>query len=494
LPSGIYDLVYITETGQLDATWKTYREVEKSVLEYGKTDNYGTIVESESTTRTHQVVVEGLKPETTYHFRVATTDETGNKNYTDDHVITMPYVIDIWYGQNQTFGDPGKTQRWANILGKFNPASIISATYSLNGGPTRPLAIGPDGLRLHNPGDFNIELAYPDIDYTEYLTISTAFITGEKFPENVITMNNEDFLQEGKNTLIITAIDKNQNTYPTSMTITYVNDQTWPLPYDVTWSEVSEIQDYVDVVDGHWIVNQKESTVRIAEHGYDRMIALGDISSWKDYEVEVPVTIHKVDLEASGYAHAAVVLRWQGHYTINDRRPRGGWYPLGAFVAYTDWEDKPSLLEMMGNGAARHVRYQEGVEYDVEDRAQIEWDLEMGTTYIFRAQVETVEGGSLYRVKVWEQGTDEPEDWDLMGYGPGRTDYLNPGELKRGSIGLVAYHGDMSFGNVSIRPLEATDKKSKGKDPYIPFVPAPEEVDEPTPTPTEPAYPYPVPR
>ena len=43
---------------------------------------------------------------------------------------------------------------------------IRDSHYTLNGGPTRPLAVGPDNMRLARPGDFNIELDYTCLLYT----------------------------------------------------------------------------------------------------------------------------------------------------------------------------------------------------------------------------------------------------------------------------------------------------------------------------------------
>ena len=73
-------------------------------------------------------------------------------------------VLNVWYGPNQTFGAIGQPQVWVNILGKVtDPDGISSLTYSLNNGTEQPLAIGPDSLRLWNNGDFNIEIAYSDL-------------------------------------------------------------------------------------------------------------------------------------------------------------------------------------------------------------------------------------------------------------------------------------------------------------------------------------------
>jgi hypothetical protein len=66
----------------------------------------------------------------------------------DGDAFTGPVVlenpIDVSYGNRQRFGTPGKSQRWVNILGHVPIQGLTSLTYSLNGGPNRPLAVGPD--------------------------------------------------------------------------------------------------------------------------------------------------------------------------------------------------------------------------------------------------------------------------------------------------------------------------------------------------------------
>ncbi|GAB4246047.1 MAG: hypothetical protein Kow0049_35870 [Stanieria sp.] len=73
--------------------------------------------------------------------------------------------IDLWYGNNQKFGNLGIPQTWVNILGNvFDPDGISSLTYSLNGNSIVPLSIGSDGRRLDNTGDFNVDLAFNALD------------------------------------------------------------------------------------------------------------------------------------------------------------------------------------------------------------------------------------------------------------------------------------------------------------------------------------------
>ena len=68
-------------------------------------------------------------------------------------------LIDIWYGDAQTFGKVGNPQRWINILGNVKAESgIKSLVYSLNGKSIKPLTLGSDLHRLAQLGDFNIDI------------------------------------------------------------------------------------------------------------------------------------------------------------------------------------------------------------------------------------------------------------------------------------------------------------------------------------------------
>ncbi|MCK5086911.1 MAG: DUF1349 domain-containing protein, partial [Melioribacteraceae bacterium] len=58
---------------------------------------------------------------------------------TDSQPLSPP-VIDVWYGDNQNFGQLGNPQSWINILGRVtDDISVASLSYSLNGSPSNSL-------------------------------------------------------------------------------------------------------------------------------------------------------------------------------------------------------------------------------------------------------------------------------------------------------------------------------------------------------------------
>jgi hypothetical protein len=72
--------------------------------------------------------------------------------------------VTLWYGDVLDIGHLGTPQQWVNILGNVSPAGQVdSLLYAVNGGPESELNLGPDGFRLLESGDFNIEISYDDL-------------------------------------------------------------------------------------------------------------------------------------------------------------------------------------------------------------------------------------------------------------------------------------------------------------------------------------------
>ena len=284
-----------------------------------------------------------------------------------------------------------------NVLGSIaRPQRIRSLTYSLNDGRNVRLRLGRDGRRLVSSGDFNA-----DIPVTA--------------------------LQPGANSVRLTATERRGGSSTTDVVLNFQPENTWPLPYSVDWRQldsVEAIQQAAQVVDGEWTIDRGQ--LRTVKPGYDRLVAIGD-RHWTDYEVQVPITIHK----SSNGAGIGILVRWNGHTDnpVATANPKSGWLPLGAI----GWYHK-NRLELYGNGARI---------LGTQSRT-----LRRGVTYMFRMQVQTLPGGSpVYRLKVWQQGKAEPDGWDIQRRG-------RRSDPKHGSVLLVAHKADASFGPVIFTPLE----------------------------------------
>jgi hypothetical protein len=167
--------------------------------------------------------------------------------------------IDVWHGSRQRFGNIGLPQRWVNILGSVEPAETIARIdYSLNGAPWSPLSKGPDLVRLASPGDFNVEI-------------------------------DRDVLKAGANAVRIRAADAQGMQALTTVAVEYDPTRVWPLPFEVDFSKVTNLQDVCQVVDGRW--RHTSDGVRTAVLHYDRVMAFVDMD-WTNYSVEAEVIFH----------------------------------------------------------------------------------------------------------------------------------------------------------------------------------------------------------
>jgi len=316
--------------------------------------------------------------------------------------------IHFWYGDSQLFGSPGLAQRWVNILGHVDkPGQLASVFYSLNGAPGRPLGTGPDSRRLPAPGDFNIELDARDV-------------------------------RDGRNTIRVWTSPAEGGGEEQEIDFEF-RQRPWPLPTTVDWSATENIQDAVQIVDGMWLLTEKGLRTAPDRIGYDRSLALGD-RDWSGYEILVPVTPHALDTSAYGSPVSlspgfGLVLHWNGHTSTPVRcgEPHCGWLPAGAFHWYNFPRDKPGGLNIST-----------GPILDLS--VAFPYALTPGTTYLVRSRVEPLPLQTLYYLKIWKKGENEPQNWSLQ-----RTsDRKDPGH---GGILLVAHHVDLTIGNIEIRPV-----------------------------------------
>jgi hypothetical protein len=191
------------------------------------------------------------------------------------------------------------------------------------------------------------------------------------------------------------------------------------------------------VVDGQWAI--QGNTVRTLQTGYDRLLAIGDAPTWKDYDVTSNVTIHSMD--PTGGA-VGIVVGWQGHttnqYGLNlPDQPRTG-HPFPAFFNFSGLNSGRLDLNIFSNNnsAADNERF-----LAVDNSGMT---LMAGVTYTFKGEVtENSATSSHFKFKVWPVGTPEPAAWLL------ETD----GAHSQGSILLGAHQADASFGTTTITAL-----------------------------------------
>jgi PKD repeat protein len=395
--------------GQTAATvsWTT-DEPSTGVVAYGETPAYELGSADSPLGTSHSVSLTALAAGTGHHYQIQATDAAGNTASTADLSFTTsggqggnsPPVIDVWYGPYQPFGYLGVPQRWINVLGNVSdPDGISSLSYSLNGGPARPLSIGPDDRRLAEAGDFVIE-----IDYMELA------------PE------------PGLNDVVIAATDSLGSTSLETVTVDFGNSGPWPQPYTIDWDTQASVQDAIQVVDGNWVVTSQG--VRTLQIDYDRLLAVGDLD-WQSYEITVPITIHGSEPSGplSGAPGVGIILRWTGHTDspVVCAQPHCGWLPSGP------------------------IGWWRSGRFTLDD----EWDpsvsLQVGVTYVWKMRVQSTQANGQvyhsYSLKVWQDGETEPTQWNL-------TKTYAGGLVTSGSALLIAHHMDVTFGDLTVIHLD----------------------------------------
>lgn len=304
-----------------------------------------------------------------------------------------PTVV-VWYGEEQTFGQAGDPQRWANLLGQAHaPGGLAALSYRLNGGPSIPLPWGVNANRLAAGGDYNVELDR----------------------ERLVP-------HPGTNTVEITATGSSGVTTRRTVTVRHHARRLTPLPYTIDWSNldgVDRVNEVASIVDGAWELT--EAGLHTTKKGYDRLIALGDRNWSPEYEARARVILH----DWRPYGGVGLAMGWQGH--AGEADPRVDW-PMEAL----GW-----VRNLPGQQEAQVMTFEGGV------RERVSYDMPEGTTYELRVRSERLGGGlARFAFKIWPRGSSEPA-WTVTRDVPERA----------GSLLLVAHHANVTWGPVTIVPL-----------------------------------------
>lgn len=318
--------------------------------------------------------------------------------------------ISFWYGAEQRFGHLGQPQERVNILGTATPADKVqSLCWSLNAGPEHELSMGPDGYRLAEPGDFNIELRC-------------------------------QLLHDGLNLVEVTAVDLDGGICRERVTVDYCQGRAWPLPCHIDLRDTTCITEDVQVVDGQW--HATDRGVRTTVAAYDRLLTLGDLS-WTSYRTTVAATIHGFrppripDKPIGGFG---ILVHWSGHQP-DQHQPCREWRPNGAICWYrADW-DTPDLPRK------RVFSISDAVVKDTHIVHSAPYDLPTDTSYVYEATVRMDEHhAGWYRYRVWPESDPGCILCDLQAKGLS-------GHAPRGSVLLIALSVDITITQIDVTPV-----------------------------------------
>ncbi len=326
-------------------------------------------------------------------------------------------VFDVWYGDTQTFGTLGVPQQQVNILGNVSALSgIQSLSFTLNGSASQPLSVGPNGTRLVDTGDFDVEICKPGST-----TVCSAPVT----------------LNAGTNTVVISATDNLNNVKTHTVTVNWSNTgQTWPLPYSIDWSTVSQITDVAQVVDGQWAI-QPDGTVRTQQVGYDRLLAIGDVT-WTDYKVTEELTVNTFDCQ--GFS-IGVIVGWQGHSkdpTDPNAQPAVGHiFPaFGTYATIGSDVSPTGTLNLYANTASNPEKVL------IADTTGI--TMTPGVKYILTITAQRNSGGLTSHYTLNLSPASGPQSPVTLQYDT---------DPSTGSVLLAVHEADVSIGNVTVTAL-----------------------------------------
>ncbi|MBK8167480.1 MAG: hypothetical protein IPK64_16170 [bacterium] len=427
-PPAIGSIAVVPDTGTGTAVVTcTTTEPATTVLSWGPDTSYGTEVPGATGDRYHhQFTLTGLALDTTVHYRIAAVDTLANTAVTADRQFAFTQTrprITVWGGLDQRVGHLGTAQADFNLMGHVERwEDLTSLTWSLNGGPTRPLNWGQgagdwgDYRRLAHNGDFNVDVAL-----------------GELAP--------------GVNTITVRAADPWGGQDQVTANVTLGTGAT-PLPLLVDWSAAATPQDAGQAVDGNWVL--EPGGLRTASVGYDRIFLLGEID-WLDWEVTCAVSIHEVQTSTGPLSDGAglgFLARFAGHVVGGFRnfpiaQPKWGYQPFGA-LTWLRWTG--------GAAASPAIQFYRGDSDATQDFGVAAGALG-GTEWRLRMRCETLPdapggaGVTRYSFKVWPAAVAEPAAWNY------EVEQESIHALRQGSLGLVAHHVDVTFGDVIVSEL-----------------------------------------
>lgn len=142
--------VEVREISQTEAiiSWKTDVDAD-SIIEYGLTTDYGSIVSSEELTKEHSLVISELSPGARYYFKVKSKEPSGEESEIKDlHFSTLGYQVEI------------------KVLDPANNQPLVGAEVIFSGPPEISKTTDEDGKVVfdHLPlGNQWISVKYQDI-------------------------------------------------------------------------------------------------------------------------------------------------------------------------------------------------------------------------------------------------------------------------------------------------------------------------------------------
>jgi len=323
-----------------------------------------------------------------------------------------PLEIELWHDAVNLVGHLGDVHNDYNVQGHIHgPHCLVSAFWSLNGGAKHRLRTIVYRRIVRN-GNFNIDIPI-----------------------------NE--LRIGDNQIDIEAFDGYGNHAYASTIVRRVSSGEYPLPVHIRWKDVQNLSEVGQCTDGRWICSA--DGLRTGQVGYDRIFLIGN-SLWRDYEAMCSVTINSIPKrngpQSARVHHAGFCMRWHGHSLDKsepDAQPKWGLHPRGGIVWVTKRHGHFQREFYPGNSEKYHafgaIDIVLGKPFMLKGRCKTEIDWTDGSFF------------TTYSLKAWHATQPEPENWDF------EVIETSKNALRNGGLALVAHETDVTFGDITVKPL-----------------------------------------
>ncbi|MBI5471752.1 MAG: immunoglobulin domain-containing protein, partial [Ignavibacteriae bacterium] len=349
---------------------------------------------------------------------------TSNQALLTVNSLTGP-GINVWYGTTENFGTVGDPIPFVNILGNASDADgIQSLRYTLNGGSAVTLQTNADGRRIDEVGNFIIEIPRTS-------------------------------LNTGSNAIVITMTDNLNNVTTKNVTLNYSGGgNTWPQSYTIDWNSVTNILSVAQPSDGLWAPDT--NGVRVMKPRYDRLLTIGEQTTWSNYEVSFPFTVYSLAADAFSFPSnnpgVGVIMRWNGHTDspLSGANPKTGYLPLGSIGWFTWSNPTTGNMQLLDNNANPAANDLSG------------FNITFGTRYMFKMKVYSAGVGQAptYRLKMWLASQAEPGSWNISFTG-------SASDPSAGCLALVAHECDVNFGNITVVPTVSAARPVRSPDDIV---------------------------
>ncbi len=478
--------------------WST-NEPTTGVVQFGTTTSLGSQVASSAPASAHSVTLSGLVPQTTYHYRLVSTDLAGNTRTTPTSTFTtsapepgqVPAIVDVqvvpsangatvsWTSNRTTFGRVtyGSSTTYGSAVTTASGTSHAATLVGLSPATTyhfRVSATAPDGLST-TTSDAVFQTSTVNVGPVVDLWYGEVLQVGPSKGQEWVNIMGRATDPDGVASLTVTLPGQPTRALtlgPDNRRLQKGGDFNADIPWDVI--PIGDTLAVLTATDSKGAVTIRNATIRKVAHS---PATLPFTRSWTTQQ---PLATQALPVDGRWTIQNGVIRSVDPGYdrvvTLGDV----GWTDYEMTVAITPVSQGPDAFSYLsgapllgvgmrwngheavdnkqptwgfyGTGAYAWVRwYANGTKLEVKGaggsptktRAT---SFPYGTTQTLKVRAQTLESGvTRYTAKLWPQGSPEPATWGVT--------IDEPDGPEAGSLALISHHLDATFGPVTVTPL-----------------------------------------